>query len=378
MALYFGKTINACPAALIKLLSFYKFQPHFHLFFLHQSTTEGALDEFTSKLIQRNTSKWKKKQILAHNNDTNLKHNFMKIRISEDIENLDMNTLNELFENAIECDDVTAIIGLTKQCTHYNKIPSLKVLLSALSVCARLGHRDIIVDISNLCERVRPELLKENSFFEHYIAEALWMNGDITKSLSIFEKVYRENAYLRRKIRTIMKYLIKNCIRNHSQATLVNLLQFSEKLVNEYNDYFTLGCIWQACILSEWFADQQIAIDYLLKYQGLCNVIINKVPFVVKMSLKQHRTEIVYRLMEVLLQYEMKSEISQVLLVLIDYFIKEGQFRQCREIIVWSIEHDIQIVGISGNHKLMNMLAKDVQDKIKVKVTKQTPSDYHF
>lgn len=53
--------------------------------------------------------------------------------------------------------------------------------------------------------------------------------------------------------RSTLKHLILNSVADHSEAVLVTLVKFSEMLVNEHNDYFTLGCLWQACILSEWF-----------------------------------------------------------------------------------------------------------------------------
>lgn len=159
-----------------------------------------AIDDFTSNLMQKKSAKWEKRKTILQS-----KLSFM-ITIEpnarlDSIQNLEIRDVNELFQQAIDCDDYSAIINLTKQCTEYNKIPSLTILLSALSICSRFGHKDTIVRISQLCEQIHPELLEENGNFDNYIAEAIWVKGDIKNSLKIFERVYKENAYIRRRIR---------------------------------------------------------------------------------------------------------------------------------------------------------------------------------
>lgn len=51
----------------------------------------------------------------------------------------------------------------------------------------------------------------------------------------------------------MLKNLIENVLCNKSEAGLINIIQFSERLIEEYNDYYPLGCIWQICFLSPWF-----------------------------------------------------------------------------------------------------------------------------
>lgn len=142
------------------------------------------------------------------------------------------------------------------------------------------------------------------------------------KSISIFEEVYHDNPFLRRKIRLILRYLILEAVSNRSEAVLVNLITFTERLAKAYKDYYVMACLWQACFLSEWFSDQQVAFDLLEKNYVLCKTIQAHIPHVVNISLKHHKTEPVYRLLEVLLKHEMKLQSSIVLVVLFDYRCK--------------------------------------------------------
>lgn len=196
MALYAARTICLCTTK--------KWFPCLVSRYYHNSQvgmeTTDAIDDFTSNLMQKKSVKWEKRKAIFHSKlscmitiEPNAKLN--------SIQNLEIGDVNELFQQAIDCDDYSAIINLTKQCIEYNKIPSLTILLSALSVCSRFGHKDTIVRISQLCEQIHPEFVEENGNFDNYVAEAIWVKGDIKNSLKIFERVYKENAFIRRKIR---------------------------------------------------------------------------------------------------------------------------------------------------------------------------------
>lgn len=71
--------------------------------------------------------------------------------------------------------------------------------------------------------------------------------------------------------RSILKHLILDSVASQSEATVVNFMQFSELLVKEYSDYFPLACLWQACILSEWFTGMYLLHAF---YAYIFNTII--------------------------------------------------------------------------------------------------------
>ncbi|XP_019753296.2 uncharacterized protein LOC109532726 [Dendroctonus ponderosae] len=375
MAIYCSRSASLYPSTLL-ILALKKLQPC-PCFHLHQPAKDepGVLDEFTSQLVQRQRSKWQYRTSLAQSNikQISIERVGNSIKILHDV--------NALLQNAINSSDSAAIGDLTNHCIKYDKAPFLPVLIEALSVCSRCGDKDAIVKIVQLFEKTRPEFLHEYSNFEHYKAEAIWIKGDITKSLTIFEKVYKENGFLRPKVRSTLKHLIRNSIANHSEATLVNLLHFSEMLAEQYDDYFALDCLWQACMLSEWFSDHQIALGLLDKYEGLCSIIVNKIPFIVKVSLKQNRTGVVHTLIEVLLRFKMEAELCQVMLSLIDYWIRMGDYRQCKEVASWSVRNDVKLPAVYKNKKLMKLLTGDIkqtEDIFETKATKPIPKDFTF
>ncbi|KAF7265357.1 hypothetical protein GWI33_021205 [Rhynchophorus ferrugineus] len=333
---------------------------------------ENAMDNFTNRLMQQQFSKWeitKRKHVKNILNDLPDYHR-------EKVENLSINEIDWLLQETIDIDDSAKLIQLTKECIKYDKCPSLSVLLHILSVCSQKGDKDTIVAMVQLCENHNPNVLQENSNFEHYLAEAIWVKGNIVKSLEIFEKIYRENVFLRREVKCMLKNLIENVLSDKSEAGVINVIRFSERLVREYNEYYPLGCIWQICFLSPWFTDQQMSLDLLEKYPNLCKFIINRIPYVVNMSLFNHQLEPIYKLTELLLKHNMKMHLPSVIVALIDYFIKFNDLRRCKEIIKWTVKNDIDLPTVLLNDKLMNIFLNEAT--IKKEIKKQSIKKYKF
>lgn len=282
-----------------------------------------VLDDFTTQLMQKKTDKWesiKVKKLLPPTpvqiqpiNKRFLPNQFERISIIE---------LNTIFESHLDENDQLQLLELIKECITYKKSPSNLIITNTLTSLAQAGNIDGISKIEELCSLTNQEYLKEKSNLKHYLAEATWLKGNVIKAIDIFEDVYDENPFLRRTIRLILRYLISVTISNHSEAVLVNLVSFTERLVVKYKDYSIMSALWQICFLSEWFSDQQVAFDLIQRNSNLSKRIINQIPYVVSISLKNHRMDPVYRLLEILLQNQMKMQSSIVLVALFDYRCK--------------------------------------------------------
>ncbi|XP_050305489.1 uncharacterized protein LOC126742743 isoform X2 [Anthonomus grandis grandis] len=383
MALYTSK--NLLCLYNIRYLVLQKLQPFLHINVsqVHWSSKNDeseTLDQFTTQMMERKSGIWERRKLLARkkiqSNQTVIETPLADNLLAQ----LSSDAINDLFYNELNHEDHPKVVQLIKQCVKCNKIPSVSLLLRALTICASSGDKDSIREVAELCGRIRPDILVENCNFEHYDAQAIWIKGNVVKALEMFGKVYRENVYLRRYIRSIIKHLISLSMDTHSEAMIVNVLNFSDELILEYNDYFILASLWQSCILSKWFTDQQFALDLLLKYAKLKDVISDKIVVVVEVCLRHHQTEVVYRLTEVLLQLNCRNDIGKVLVALLDYSCKQTDFRQCKEIILWAVEHDIEMPTVFRNKKLVQLFSRDIKNvtvKSDMKQTKPVP-DYKF
>ena len=316
MARYLAR-ISANTPRVISVLALCRPSPHFSSKF-----EVDIMDEFTSQLMQRKIGKWDQKK---------RKYDAFLETPTPKLEDKQTNTVTEkvrpdnlglMFQNLLDNEDTEGVVQLIKSCVKHNAAPPATAVINIASVCAHSGERDTLVQLQELCQRHHPQLLKENSQFRDFLAQAVWVRGDVSKALEMFEDVYRENAYLRRRIRLMLKYLIADLVTNGSEAALGNMISFSERIVKDFQDFFPLACVWQGCFLSEWFTDQRVALELLEKHNGLCKSVINRIPYVVFISLKCHRTEVVYRLLEILLKYRMKPQYSSVLGSLLDYQCK--------------------------------------------------------
>lgn len=173
----------------------------------YQSIEDGrgnAMDNFTNRLMQQQISKWENRVISKMKPTTNAIINLNTDYNNPEkvsVKNLSIIEIDWLLQEAIDIDDNIKLIKLTKECIKYCKCPSLSVLLHVLSVCSQSGDKDTIIALVELCEKQKPNILQDNSNFEHYLAEAIWVKGNIARSLEIFEKIYRENVFLRREVR---------------------------------------------------------------------------------------------------------------------------------------------------------------------------------
>ncbi|RZC38690.1 uncharacterized protein BDFB_006587 [Asbolus verrucosus] len=316
-----------------------------------------VMDDFTSQLMQRKIDKW---DLQKRKNDALIENVKVEEKEAQEvkIEGLGNEQLAFLLQDAMDNDDRELVVNLINLCVEHNRAPPFNILVNILSMCSQNGDKDSVYRIQKLCKDHYAGASKQNSDFQHFVAEAIWVKGDVSKALEIFEGIYRDNAYLRRRIRLMLKYLIADLVSNRSEAALWNIIKFSQRILADFQDFFPLTCVWQACFLSEWFTDQCTALELLEKNNGLCKYVVNRIPYVVFVSLKSHRTEVVYRLLEILLKYKMKQQYSSVVGSLLDYQFRYGDFQSCAEIIRWTIENDVALPS-NQNIKMINLLLNE-------------------
>ncbi|GJQ84373.1 hypothetical protein Trydic_g3851 [Trypoxylus dichotomus] len=317
-----------------------------------------VLDDFTTQLMQRKTDKWEnlkiKRQFPLAVQSEPVNKALLRCRLSR----ITMTELNEIFEKFLDESDQQKLVTLIEECIPYKMSPSDMILTNMLTLFAQTSNIDGINKIQELCSITNLGFLRVNSNFNHYIAEAIWLKGNVSRAIAMYEEVYQENPFLRRRIRLVLKYLILEAVSNRSEAVLVNLVSFCERLARKYKDYFIMSCLWQTCFLSEWFSDQQVAFGLIERNGNLCRVLAPQIPLVVSISLRHHRTDPIFRLLEVLLKCQMKMQSSIVLIALFDYRFKQGDLRSCCEILNWSTKHQIMLPSIQ-HEKFLKLLLKE-------------------
>lgn len=280
---------------------------------------EDTFDDFTTHLIQKQSLKWEKiqaqyAQITQQSLSTKQDIDYSKPEV-----HCKLNEIEQHLKSAIQDENVHRITNLIDICSKQEYIPRKLLLLSALPICSEKGKYETVCKIKILCDTHYQEVVHQNADFKHYLAEALWVQGNICKSLDLFKTAYENNRFLRRKIVNILKSLILSTSLNQSEAVMYKTLKFCEHISENFADSYLLGVVWQMCFLSEWYADQCTAFEILEKNEKLCASIVNRFPLVVGHALDNHQTEVVYKLLEFLLKKDCKQEYSNVLQCLFDY-----------------------------------------------------------
>lgn len=183
------------------------------------------------------------------------------------------------------------IDNITAQFLEYKICPTGIALQNVLTFYALKGDRDMIKRLQIFAEEHNKEEFISNAKFLHYLAEAFWFKGNICDSLQLFQEVFDDYVFLRRKLKLMLKYMIINVISSKSEATLVLIINFTEQIAEKYDDYFLLSCVWQVCFLSEWYSDQCHAVQLLEDNKKLSTNIANRINFIVNSSIKMHQVE---------------------------------------------------------------------------------------
>lgn len=292
------------------------------------SATSDALDSFTDELSRKKADKWKflntqkaiqcaNERRLDDSNQQSLQEDFQSYNIK-----VDVNSLDELLTKAIRSKEYKLIITILNFSRSKEHCPSPELLLEAASVLSRIGNRTGVQVVMSVCESLNKNEFYNQAEYKHYIAEATWMHGNIREALDMFAEVYKYHVTLRRKVRHMTKFLFAECVSNRSEASVVLVTNFAKKFAEEYGDYYFLSFLWQFCFLSEWFCDQKMADELLEQYQELRAVIMDRIKIIAVTALKQEEVEVVQRLLEVTLRYEMKQDYAHILRELFDFKCK--------------------------------------------------------
>lgn len=329
-----------------------------------------ALDDFTTQLLLKKTTKWDVVKERAKNvqiKDYKLAAECPPKLAVDKMISID---LDAAFQSSLDDNNNLYIIMLIEECMKHKVAPSMIILTNLLSYFSTSGKCKVLNMIIKLCEVVNPEILASNSNFTHYIAEAISVNGDTNTAIALLEKVYIENTYLRRRIKLMLKNIILEVVNNRSEAAIVGLLRFTESLSVNHKDTYPLACMWEACFLSEWFSEQMLAIDILKRHKNLFGVVTERINFIVNTSLRKQQFDAVLRFLEYLLENKLQTQYSIVIVTMFDYNYKRGYLKTCMNIVNWSKKNEINLPRSLGDKYLDLILNQMRNNSLKIVVEK--------
>lgn len=309
--------------SIYNILSLYKsFQ---HNYFRVTSTAatlpSDVFDKFTHELIKKAFSKHRNVDI-KQLSMRKIPRIHDKCKIDNKIINLSVSELDNLFNDVLVVQDGEKTVLLVNECIKYTRLPSNTIVNDVLSALAQTGNIEIISSLKSLCLKIRPNFVKTNAEFNHYLAEAMWLRGNTSKAVELFEDTYEHNPLFRKYINLVLKYLIVKGVDNTSEVVMLKMQKLAERLSEKYDDSYFLFNIFEACLFSDWFSNQIIAVGLLEENEKLIAAVSKQISYIVGISLKKHKIEPLYKLLEVFLKINLHFECSIIISGLFDYKCK--------------------------------------------------------
>ncbi|XP_046387758.1 uncharacterized protein LOC124157238 isoform X1 [Ischnura elegans] len=291
-----------------------------------------VLDDFIESLMTKKMNKWKSI------NESRTKSDVKLPRIAHDPGKEALHDLTCTSVDSYVHENLTSscLDTILNECLAKRICVSIETLMKASYVLAKAGNKTGIETAISLASDVCDDIKKGELLI--YKAEAMWRSGEsVQKSLELLHEVYRKQPGLRRLVRTSLKSLINGVLLCRGEATLIQVKNLVLELAQPpHEDAVPLSILWGQCILSEWFADQQVSVELANVFRDNPNfkkALESRVDAVVGQALTKHQVDAVYRVIETLLRLFMNEKAQTVLGNLFDYKYVIGDKRGCEAIL---------------------------------------------
>lgn len=334
---------------------------------LHKSTTDeiasDAITEFTDELLSKRQLRWeilKQKQTIGSTSPhiSRLKDvaNFIEsmkrttetsgsevMFLSVDFEKLDESHIDHLVLAACRDKNNEFIEKFVDQCVDGNKVIGENSVLTICEHFSTLSDNRTLMKLIDLCKSNNRLVYEQNCKFKHFIARNLWQKGNSDGALTLLHDAFEQaNESVRTSIRYIFRFIVDDTVNKKSEAVLVRLIKSAALLQERLDESTILLYIWKTCFLSSWFSDQVIADQLFSEYSEIRSNAAKRLaiqePFIftkLKMFCLVHRrgilsynalctgqVDVVHRLIEAFLKFDMKEECKLILELLFEYQCK--------------------------------------------------------
>lgn len=372
------KCVN-CGTALL-LVKFKKNVFNYRMLCIHHGE---SLDTFTENLVQEKGIKWLGAFIRIPENYkhtlpvTHMKQSDVNINNVSPLKLQDITEIVKFLRQSVNNYNTKLIATILQSCEAQSIIVPSDILNDIAALFAVHGYKDGIYLAQNLCKSSNPVEFKINARFLHYVAEALWIQGNIKQSLKMFDQVYDEYPHKRSEVKVMLRRLFIHVIKMHGEASLVNIVNFVSSFSKKYSDFSLMAYLWKDLFESEWFSDQQLASELHSKHRELTSSINGIIPIMAKQLLTHHKLDTFYRLIEVTLCNDMTKQTQLLLQLLFEYKYVAGDLQACSHIMDTSVILDIPLKEDQCN-RFIELLLHRKKKFPQCDIKKTPPYTYKF
>ncbi|KAG8222064.1 hypothetical protein J437_LFUL000508 [Ladona fulva] len=299
--------------------------PHFRMFLRNKSSiaaggTADALDGFVDNLMITKVNKWRSRRKIVQCDTFKKSISDCDVQLEEPIL-ITHSTVDECIMKNFNSPKLTSIL---RNCLDKKLCPSKDLLLKLAQNFANVGNAeyiDVLISLHKVGHQIE---LNELEVYRILRAEAMWRSGESSeKSLNILWEIYKEQPALRRYVRSSLRVLISEVVLNRGEASLIQAKNFVLQIASPpYEDYLPLSYFWARCILSDCYADHQLAAELAeeCKERELFKRALgSRIHSVIGEALSRHQIDAIHRLLETFLKLSMDNCSQHVLEKLFDY-----------------------------------------------------------
>ncbi|XP_054278251.1 uncharacterized protein LOC128996801 [Macrosteles quadrilineatus] len=344
----------------LNIIKFYSSKP--------QSQCSSNTDAYVENLISEEGIKRENKltQYFQNVSSKNLHGEMSKIGLSLYQEN---NTCG-----LKKTDDAEELASCIEEKTDVTKVPNEK-LGYLLVYFTKDGNVNGVKAIQSIIKKHNASHFQYYAQYNHYLAEALWLDGKVPTSLNLFSFAY-DNTVVRPKVKVMLPNLFTSLVEQHSEATLHTLIYNIEQFSGKKRDDLLLACLWRELYLSTWFSDQEEATKLLLKNSQILKYVQWMVPTMGKMLLKSHRVEDCYRLIQFTLTNNFTHMTDVLIRLLFEYYYIHENLERCTAVVKYSSSLNSPLTE-DQQRRYISLLLKS-KDTVKSKSIVKKPQDLKY
>lgn len=235
-----------------------------------------------------------------------------------DVRTLQDDQLSTLFANAVADNNRKDLTFLVNECMKWERLPTRQVNIDILEYFESTKQLENLDKYYAFCLS-----LDDNPFLlKIFQIKFYWAEGNTDKSLGLLADIHTQAKDTNCQTELIackelFLTLIHDAVGKKSEAVLLKLIHLIESQTLE--DVSILEQVWNELFTSQWFSDQQLALNLFRRHACLRLRLSVQTNYNTFLLLREHNVDAVYRLVELLLSHEMMHECQKVLGLLFDY-----------------------------------------------------------
>lgn len=290
---------------------------------LHKSDAidVDVVDVFTSNLVKNKNNKWERFKLHEEQSFTNTNWHESLDREQNNISVLSVNQVDNLIAKLMQQRNFKELSTILHECTKTNKLlGSHSIALITDKIISE--HNEHHVNALLKYFRILEERLILDPEYYYIIIEFYWNQGYFKKCLDLMTEYYHKNDGFCKICNNFMRYTIIEKIDEKSEAVLIHVIKFCEAIASNYDDYSLLALIWLKCLRSHQCVDHNFALKLFESHVRLRGLVLKNIRTVCSSLLYEHNIEAIYRLIEILLKNDLKSNCDLILVSLFEYHCK--------------------------------------------------------